>query len=181
MFKSRLTRTETPATAVKKYKVYTDGSILNNGQPGAVSASAALIENATGEQRFIVSYNQTQATSNRAELQAAIQALKYIKWASEFTIYSDSEYLVDGFNKRLDNWAVREQWLTKSNTKVVNRDLWEELYECKKFHKIKMIWVKSHNGDEKNEIVDALARKVVYNPEKFYNETKYLGKKLIYR
>jgi len=85
----------------KKYAVWCDGSILGNGMPGAVSSSASLIENDKGEQRFLVSINQTQATSNRAELQAVLQALFYIKWPATFTIYSDSEYATKGCMERM--------------------------------------------------------------------------------
>jgi len=179
MFKSHLTRTQ-EAPVAKKYKVYTDGSILNNGQPGAISSSVALIENAGREQRFIASYNQTQATSNRAEMIAAIIALQYIKWEAEFTIYSDSEYLVKGFNEKLDVW-VKNGWRIKCGSPVSNPDLWKELSEMKKFHKVQMVWVKGHAGNEKNEVVDTLARKILHYPDQYINSSEYLGKKLIIR
>jgi len=167
---------------MNSYSVWSDGSIINNGQPGAFSTSASLIEKHNeygGDKRFLVSIEQHRATSNRAEMLGAIQALEYIKWGSEFKIYSDSEYLVKGFNERMDKWASNG-WKTGSGRDVSNKDLWNRLVVLSLIHKILFIWVKGHNGDENNEIVDNLAKKVLSEPQRFQGVTNYLGKKLIF-
>jgi ribonuclease HI len=50
--------------------------------------------------------------------------------------------------------CAKGKWAKKKNT-----DLWEEYSEFSKGKNIEWIWVKSHNGDVYNELVDKLAKK----------------------
>lgn len=162
-----------------KYIVYTDGAIKGNGKPSAVSSSASIITNAKNETRFLVSIDQTLATSNKAELIGAIQALNYIKWPAEFTIYSDSEYLVKGFMERMAGWR-KNGWKTKAGTEVSNVWEWQQLFELSLVHKVTMIHVKGHSGNEFNELADSLARTCLADPERFKRLKTYRKNKLIF-
>jgi ribonuclease HI len=84
-------------------------------------------------------------TNNRMEIQAVIEALKYIQENNivEATIYSDSMYVVEVMNK---DWKKNK-----------NKDLWSEIEELIKNKKIKWVHVKGHSGNKFNEMCDMLA------------------------
>lgn len=72
-------------------------------------------------------------TSNRAELRAAIAALKFRAWHGEgwerVVLITDSEYVGLHASTRLRKWVERG-WLTSGGQPVKNRDLWEALSDC---------------------------------------------------
>ncbi|CZT18026.1 uncharacterized protein RCC_03864 [Ramularia collo-cygni] len=75
---------------------------------------------------------QYPQTSNRAELRAALGALRFRAWDGEgyhrVVIASDSEYLVLGITEWIENWADNG-WRTGSGDAVKNEDLWKALLE----------------------------------------------------
>ena len=72
-------------------------------------------------------------------------------------VHSDSQYVVNAFNKHwIDGWKKRG-WKTANKQPVKNRDLWERLLTAKSKHKVEFIWVKGHAGHELNERCDELA------------------------
>ena len=166
---------------MRSYTVYCDGAIKGNGRVIAESTSASMIEKQTeygADVRFIVSRKVGSTSSNISELIAAIQALTYIQWPARFIIYSDSEYLVKGFNERMKKW-VKNDWVLDSGSPVANKDLWMTLNNLGERHDVLFIWVKAHSGDEKNEVVNKLAQDLLRNPDKFKGKSTYLDRKLI--
>ena len=123
--------------------IYTDGSSLGN--PGPSGWSFCVLEN---NEEFFLSGGEEHSTNNRMELYSIIQALKYVK-GTEYNIYSDSNLTIN---------CAKKLWRRKTNI-----DLWEIYDEVSKNKKINYIWVKSHNGNKYNEIVDKLARKEANN------------------
>ena len=85
---------------------------------------------------------------------------------AEFHVYTDSEYLINGFYGKSKN---KKNW-----------NIWTHINETGAERIIKFFKVKSHSGDLKNEIVDDLARQVVKNPNKFKDLREYLGKRIIF-
>jgi ribonuclease HI len=74
------------------------------------------------------------------------------------TIYSDSRYVIDAFEKRwIQGWR-RNGWTTKSKQPVKNRELWEQLSVAVDAHEVTWVWVRGHSGHADNERVDAAAR-----------------------
>lgn len=128
--------------SLKSLSIYTDGSCLKN--PGGAGGWAfVLLE---GDIEWHISGGEKSTTNNRMELSAVIEALKFVSKndVSSFTIYSDSKYVIncaDGTFKRKKNI-----------------DLWDIFDIESKSKQIKWEWVKGHNGDKYNEIVDKLAR-----------------------
>ena len=60
------------------------------------------------------------------------------------------------------NWE-RNGWKTSKGEPVKNKDLWiHMLYLLRKIDFVDIKWVKAHNGNEKNEIVDTQAREYAY-------------------
>lgn len=91
-------------------------------------------------------------TNNRMELTAVIEGLKALKSPCDVTIYSDSQYVCKAFN---NNWI--SHWVLKNFRNVKNVDLWQELLNYTKIHKVTFKWVKGHSGNKWNERCDELA------------------------
>ena len=134
-------------------KIYTDGSCIDN--PGKGGWAAIIFMN---NKKIVIKGNKKNTTNNQMELMAAIEALKKISTGQEVQIYTDSKYVKLGITEWIEKWS-QNNWKTSSKQKVKNLELWLELNEISKKHKIKWFWVKGHAGDPINEQVDALAKK----------------------
>ena len=143
------------AVVRKDIVVYTDGACSGNPGPGGWAAILNLPE--TGYTREF-SGNSDSTTNNRMELMAAIGGLSAIKNPANVTLYSDSTYLVNAFEKNwIEGW-VTKGWLNSKKQPVENRDLWEQLIELTQKHTVKFVKVAGHAGDEINEKCDRLAK-----------------------
>ena len=133
-------------------KIYTDGSCLNN--PG--NGGWAAIINVNGEVKKI-SGSVKDTTNNKMELMAPIKALQEVKGNQQIEIYTDSQYVKLGITDWVHKW-IKNNWQTSKKEPVKNKELWIQLYDLNKSHKIKWIWVKAHAGNILNEEVDLLAK-----------------------
>jgi ribonuclease HI len=141
--------------------IYTDGAC--SGNPG--SGGCAMLELSTKDgfpylQHADCIYYQN-TTNNRMELEAMINAFKYIqkiKTDDEFEIYSDSAYVVNMCNDWIWKWAAAG-WVRAKNKPIENLDLVKQLYELLNFNNIKYTIKKcnGHAGMLGNELADALA------------------------
>lgn len=142
-------------TDTRPADIYTDGSCLRNPGPGGWCA----ILNAPGKPELIVSGNQRNTTNNQMEMQAVIGGLTKAGPHRDVTIYSDSRYVVDAFNK---GWLVKWQqngWRTTKGL-VLNRELWEQMVQLAKGNgtrKCTFVWIKGHAGNKMNERADQRA------------------------
>ena len=134
-------------------KIYTDGSCIEN--PGNGGWAAIIFKN---NEKIIVTGNKKNSTNNQMELMAAIEALKKIPTGQKVQVYTDSKYVKLGITEWIEKWS-QNNWKTSSKQKVKNLELWTELNEISKKHKIEWFWVKGHAGDPINEEVDTLAKK----------------------
>ena len=141
---------------MKKIIAYTDGSCLGNPGPGGWGA--LLIYN---NHKKKLSGSKSDTTNNQMELMAAIEALKSLKEPCEVILHTDSQYVKNGITKWLKNWE-KNGFKTANKKDVKNKELWILLDEYTKKHKVKWEWVKAHNGDTYNELVDELARDAAY-------------------
>ena len=116
-----------------------------------------------------ISGSVSEATNNRMEIQAAIEALAVLKRPCLVEITTDSEYLKNGATLYLGVWK-QFGWQTKENKPVKNRDLWERLAEQLDRHRVSWLHVKGHSGHADNERADELAgnerRRLKGEPEK---------------
>jgi len=85
------------------------------------------------------------------ELQAVIEGLKFSQ-NKEYTIYTDSQLTMN---------CARGTWKRKQNL-----DLWRQYDKVSLNKELKYVYVKAHNGDEYNELVDKLARNEARKIEK---------------
>ncbi len=136
----------------KQINLYTDGAC--SGNPGAGGYAAILVFNAK-EKEIAGGFRKT--TNNRMELTAVIEGLKALKEKCNVSIYSDSKYIVDAFKA---GWIYKWEklgWRRSKKDRLLNPDLWKELYELSKKHDIIFNWVKGHNSHPMNERCDRLA------------------------
>ena len=140
-----------------KVTIYTDGSARSN--PGRGGYGAVLMYTNPAGKTFTseLSRGYAKTTNNRMELMGVITALEALNRPCEVEVHSDSQYVVNAFNKHwIDGWKKRG-WKTANKQPVKNRDLWERLLAAKAPHQVRFIWVKGHAGHEFNERCDELA------------------------
>lgn len=129
-------------------QIYTDGAA--RGNPGKGGYGIVML---SGQHRKELSQAFRMTTNNRMELLAVIVALEQLK-AGQHTvsIYSDSKYVVDAFEKRWIQGWVKKNWLNVKNT-----DLWQRLIPLQQRYKPRFIWVKGHASNPLNNRCDELA------------------------
>ena len=133
-------------------EIYTDGSCLGN--PGVGGWAFLILK---GDQLISKSGSAKNSTNNRMELTAAIKALEYLKGEKILKINTDSSYLKNGINLWIYNWK-KNNWLNSKKENVKNKELWIELELLTKNKDIYWNWVKAHNDNKFNNMVDSLAR-----------------------
>ena len=79
---------------MKKVEIYTDGAC--SGNPGLGGYCAILIYKGVEK---VVKGSEKDTTNNRMELLAVIKGLEALKEPCQVDLYSDSQYVVDAFNK----------------------------------------------------------------------------------
>ncbi len=137
---------------MKEVTIYTDGACSGNPGPGGWGAILIYEEN-----RKEISGASKDTTNNIMEITAVIEALKLLKFECHVKIYSDSAYVVNAFNQGwIYNWR-KNNWKTANKEPVKNKELWEELYDLTKKHKVEFIKVKGHSDNEYNNRCDSLA------------------------
>lgn len=136
----------------RKLVIYTDGSAHHETRHGGYGV--VIIE---GDKETELSGGYNGVTNNQMELYGAIAALQhlYIKdYAVEdyqIAVYSDSQYVVNGFNVWSKSWELKE-WKNVKNAK-----LWKNLKALAEGLNINFHWVRGHNGNKYNERCDVLA------------------------
>lgn len=143
---------------MEEITIYTDGACSGNPGPGGWG-SILMYKNNKKE----ISGGNKETTNNIMELTAVIEALRLVKFPCSIKIYSDSAYVVNGFLQGwIYNWIMKG-WKTADGKPVKNKELWEELYNFTKIHKIEFIKVKGHSDNEFNNRCDELARNAINN------------------
>lgn len=137
---------------MKTVDIYTDGAC--SGNPGNGGYCAILIYNGVEK---VVSGAEKQTTNNRMELLAVIKGLEALNEKCSVNMYSDSQYVVDAFNKGwITNW-IANNWRTSAKKEVKNVDLWEILIDLTSKHIVNFVKVKGHADNEYNNRCDKIA------------------------
>ena len=140
---------------MKKVDIFTDGACRGNPGPGGYGS----IIRTQGEEEEI-SGSAKNTTNNIMELTAAVVALKQLKEPCEVVLTSDSQYLVKGMTEWIKGW-IKKGWVTAGKQPVKNKEIWLELDQLSKPHKITWKWVRGHQGHVENERCDRLANMAI--------------------
>jgi ribonuclease HI len=132
-------------------QLFTDGACKGNPGPGGWGAVLRF-----GDKEKELSGGEAHTTNNRMELMAAIEGLKALKRPCDVILFTDSVYVKDGITKWIHGW-IRNGWRTADKKPVKNADLWQQLLDATKMHKVDWRWVKGHAGHPENERADRLA------------------------
>ena len=136
--------------------LYTDGAC--SGNPGPGGWGAVLIFNGIEKE---LSGANPNTTNNVMEITAVIEGLKALKRPCNVNIYSDSAYVVNCFEKDwINNW-IKNNWVNSKKEPVKNKELWLELYNLTKIHKVTFNKVKGHSNVKYNNRCDELARSAI--------------------
>ncbi|MBF0978973.1 MAG: ribonuclease HI [Clostridiales bacterium] len=136
--------------------LYTDGAC--SGNPGPGGWGAVLIFNGIEKE---LSGANPNTTNNVMEITAVIEGLKALKRPCNVNIYSDSAYVVNCFEKNwINNW-IKNNWVNSKKEPVKNKELWLELYDLTKIHKVTFNKVKGHSNVKYNNRCDELARNAI--------------------
>lgn len=138
---------------MKSVTIYTDGACSVN--PGVGGWAAILMYKSI---RREISGGCLETTNNRMEITAAMMGLKALKEPCEVDIYTDSAYLNDTYSKGWIYAWLKKGWKKADNKPVENRDLWEQMLELTRTHKVTWHKVKGHADNEFNNRCDQLAR-----------------------
>ena len=94
-------------------KVYTDGAC--KGNPGPGGWGVYIIH---GSDEIELFDGNPNTTNNQMEMQAAIEALKYLKEENQpIDLYTDSNYLRQGITEWIFNWK-KNNWRTASKNQL---------------------------------------------------------------
>lgn len=123
--------------------------------------------------------NMKNTTNSVMELMAMSSSLEQIKQKSNITFYSDSNYIINSFNKgwiygwgnfdflhyKLDDKEDSEEVTGEYNCEITkdsvkNKELWEHFFKLiyEKTNKICFKKVKAHQNDILNNLCDKLAK-----------------------
>lgn len=141
---------------MKEVMIYTDGACSGNPGPGGWGAILLYAGN-----RKEMSGADKHTTNNRMELLAAIESLATLKEPCKVSLYSDSAYLVNCFQKGWFRGWLRNGWKNSKGQPVENQDLWKRLLQLMDTHKVEYIKVKGHSDNEFNNHCDLLAREAI--------------------
>lgn len=137
---------------MKHVDIYTDGAC--SGNPGPGGWAAILVYKKTEKE---ISGGEPQTTNNRMELTAAIKALEVLNEPCSVSLYSDSQYVINGITKGWAKTWRSKGWVKSDKKPALNPDLWEKLLGLCEVHEVKFVWVRGHDGNEYNERCDILA------------------------
>ena len=105
-------------------KVYTDGAC--KGNPGLGGWGVYIQINGSEKDLY---GGSPETTNNQMEMQAALEALKYLKDQNTvIELYTDSNYLRQGITEWIHKWKVNN-WRTAAKKPVANRELWIQISE----------------------------------------------------
>lgn len=141
-------------------EIYTDGSSHTQKLIGAWAA--IIYYNKT---KIIIKQVETNTSHNRMEMQAVIQAIKFVdtNYSSNIPIIinSDSQYVVNLVDRK--EKLKKNEFITKKGNPVKNLDLVITLIDQIETHEITFNKIKAHvkGGDIKNREVDLLVRKLM--------------------
>ena len=137
---------------MKHVDIFTDGACSGNPGPGGWGS---ILRYGAFEKE--ISGGSAQTTNNRMEVTAVIEALRLLKEPCSVTLYTDSQYVVNGVTKGwAESWRANG-WRKADKKPALNPELWETLLELLETHEVEFVWLRGHAGHPENERCDLMA------------------------
>ena len=106
--------------------IFTDGSTLNNQDPEKRVGGIGVYFG-KDDTRNISKPIKKNATNQRTELKACIEALKQCDDNQDVNIYTDSKYVIGCMTEWIDNW-ISNDWKKSDGQEIKNLELIKKLY-----------------------------------------------------
>ncbi len=143
------------------FEVYTDGGFSFKKKQGSWAYVVVRKGKVIASDSGLMEYEGV--TSQQSEMKAIISALGFLsdnthpnQGKVSICLTSDSQYCVKGLMEWVHNWK-RNNWINSSGNTVANKAAWKKMVErAEVFGKCRLEWVKGHNGNHYNEIVDRM-------------------------
>lgn len=134
--------TLTNLVQMSDYVIYTDGGCCNTSVYGEGGSAYVILQDNKIVSKCSKGFVQT--TNNKMELLAIVSAVNALPERSRALIHSDSQYAIK---------VLCGEWRAKTNHKHIS--LFRDIVKSKGLD-ISFKWVKGHNGDLFNEMVDSM-------------------------
>jgi ribonuclease HI len=150
--------------------IYTDGSSYSGPRRGGIGILFVTVDG--NGQEVVDEYplpGYAGATNNQMELRAVIEAFSALvtrrapvragPWR-RIVIWTDSTYLVDGYQSARFTWP-QTGWMTRNGNPVANAELWRELIRLggRTGTPVEVRWVKGHKTSAYNKAADKAAKR----------------------
>lgn len=109
---------------------------------GSLGGWAAYIKDKKSS--FTSQGKRSATTSNRLELECAIEAIQLTSEGQLVEIYTASDYLYKGITQWIEGWQ-RRGWQTSTGAPVKNADLWQKVLTLSQQRNISWKWVRKGN------------------------------------
>lgn len=136
---------------MKKIKIFTDGSSLNNNKIKNRSGGIGVFFGIDDPRNISKKIVSEKITNQIAELLACYQGILTLITTQSIDnkkiyIYTDSKYLIDSITKYANEWEKNE-WKKKKNKDIANLDLIKKIYYFYQNINIKFKHVNSHQKE----------------------------------
>lgn len=157
-------------------RMYTDGACRGNQSESNYGGWGTILE--FGDHRKELYGGEINTTNNRMELTAVIEAFKSLKKdGQEIEVFTDSAYVANCFREKwYESWE-KNKWRNAAKKSVENQEMWKELLELVRRHRVTFFRVKGHvNLNSKSTDFDKLYEKFVsWNGARFsFDDFKYI-------
>lgn len=115
--------------------LYTEGSCITDKHTGGW---AAVLEYKTAYKE--IDGVDLNATNNKMELLAIIEALNAVKIEAPIYLHCNSHYVMCGILQWIEQWK-QNNWLTAKKEPVKNKELWKTIDEFGEILDIHWVWV----------------------------------------
>jgi ribonuclease HI len=142
-----------------RFKVFVDGACSLKYNKGGIGVYNQLLNLNVS---FCINHLFDKKTNSITELYAVKHALTLISMLNlpnteQFTIYSDSKYVVDSLSIWIHNWK-KNNWLRADKKPISHKDLIVETYDLLSDLHISIKWIPR----EQNTFADKLAKNSIY-------------------
>ena len=140
---------------MKKIKIFTDGSSLNNNKSSNRSGGIGVFFGIDDNRNISKKIESGKITNQVAELLACYQGILTLITTQSIDnkkiyVYTDSKYLIDSITKYASDWE-QNGWKKKKNKEISNLDLIKKIYYFYQNLNIKFKHINSHQKEPKDK------------------------------